>query len=224
VPFPSPFLSLQSTADASVVGLLPGEFPPPDEVGGLNSSNFGKGDAGQLRRVGSDGDPIEGGLVGIEGKKRRGLVRFGSRTLQKENHPPRGDLELLDADPFLAKATLMVGREVHEERAPLPVSERKANLTGIRVQMEGLRVGAKEETADVWDSWMETSPDPASVTSGERAGDVGGHDAMLASDVVEQCPIPGEARERTSGGLARVNGVPKSLVCQETVVRHQGLE
>jgi hypothetical protein len=192
----------QFSGDSAVVSLLALEETTPVGVPKLEDAELRERYANGLTTRRGDLDPVERGLVGVEGEQRARLERLGNRPLQEQDGPVPGDVQLLDPDIGSLEDRAVIRCEEEKERGPLTVAKRKSNLSRGKVKVEGLGIGPQELPSDVGNAAPSALPESRPVRLGEGEGDLGGDDGMLAGDSVHEGPVPGEAREGASGGLA----------------------
>jgi hypothetical protein len=186
--------------------------------------NVGVRDLDELIPAGRDGYPVQRCFVGVEGNERGGRVGFRGGALQVEDDTVRGDVKLLDPNSVASEALFVKGREVHEEGAPFTVSEGKPDFAGVSVEVKGVGVGSKKESADVRNTNSESPPEAMPIPVGQREREARRYDRVLPRKMVDEGPVASESRERAPGGFPREERLAKDLIGQDAIIGHQGKE
>jgi hypothetical protein len=224
VSFPFSFFLQQPTGDPSVMGLLPVEFPSSVEVSGLDHSEARIRNLGELAALRGYRHPVHRGLVGVEGKQRRGSVGLRGRFLQKESDLVGRNLELFDPNSLFPESFTVVSGEVNLKRAPLAVTPGDPHFAGLDVQVKGLRTGAEKEPTNVGDFRLDSVTEAATMAFGQREGDARGDDGMFTGELMDESSVAGKPRESLSGGLPGEDRLSEDLVGQQSVGGHEGEE
>jgi hypothetical protein len=224
VPLPPPLAAEQSPTDPSVRSLLPGQMTTPVDVTSLDRSDLGERHRREMVLPGTDGDPVERGLVRIERQQGGRAERFRGGELQQQDRPIGGNVQLFDPNADGAEGLPMVLRDLDLKRAPEPVAERQANFPALGIEMEGGAVGADEGTANVRGARSRGEPEASTVAPDEGESDLRCDDGMAPGELQGERSVSSESRHRASGGLPGGERLPNDLVDQASVVLKGGEE
>jgi hypothetical protein len=129
--FSSTLLPQESSGDTAVVSLLASNAPTATHVPKLDLSKLRKADPNIVRSFRGDFDPVERGLVGIEGDEGGWGVgeRRGLRI--DEHNAIQPDVNLSDPTVRAAGRQSQVVRNRNDQRGPLPGSNGEPEFPGL---------------------------------------------------------------------------------------------
>jgi hypothetical protein len=131
-------------------------------------------------------------------------------------------VDLFEPDRGVGEASAVVVGDHEVDGGPLGAAQREPKLSGDRVEVDCLVVGAKERSADERHlRGMRALTHPSAVAGRQGEGDLGCTDGVGAVDAEGECLVPNVSGQRLARGDREFEGPAQGKVGEETEVRKE---